>query len=288
MLDLIMRRGMMKKIKISIVIVIGLVTVYCIVSYSIFFIYKPSIDAQLQKIGEETQETISNQVIDKRDHVVIQSLSQRVCQHGDDCYRAQDQALDDSLDDGIDSSEIIVTQEPQRPLSLFTAEPEREFFVNSDDQFADRNPIAIQSYSFMTMPVDEDSFIDLDTQATLDILIGNDVDEFVKLVLQSNNNIVSKEACRSCGMYAFFNGIKNHKPLSVDEIRILQKLLINLYQFTAKMKNLSDTPIMHAEQCDALEDLHRSQAVKNDIKLQARLAVTSAALKKLQNIKYNR
>lgn len=288
MLDLIMRRGMMKRIKIGIVIVIGLVTVYCIVSYSIFFMHKPSIDAQLHIVGEEVQEPISHQAVEKTDQVIIQNISHRICQHGDDCYRAQDQGIDDLLDKAANSSEIIVTQEAQRPLALVMAEPEEEVFITNDDQSGDQNPEVMQSYSFMTMPIDEQSVIDLDTQATLEDLIGNDVDEFVKLVLQSNNNIVSKEACRSCGMYAFFNGIKNHKPMSSEDIRILQKLLLNLYQFTEKMKKLSGTTIMLPEQYDALEDLHRSQAIKNDIKLQARLAVTSAALKKLQNIKYNR
>ena len=268
----------MKKIKLSVIIVVIISIVYCIVSYSIFFIRKASIDEQIQHVDI---------VQDNRaDQVAIQSISQHVCQHGEDCYDLSDRSTDELQGDEHDA-QIIVTQEPEQPLALIMAEPQEEFFIDSDLPAVEDSSHIIESYSFMTMPV-VDASIDLENQAVLDVLIGRDVDAFVKLILQSNNNIVSKEACRSCGMYAFFNRIKNHKPVTVEEIRILQKLLINLYNFVERMKHLSNTPIMQSEQYDALEDLHKSQSIKNDIKLKARLAVTTAALKKLQTIKYNK
>jgi len=181
---------------------------------------------------------------------------------------------------------LIITQDQDSSLPLIMNDNQSSISCNQDS-FVDKELRTLDSYSFITMPISDDYIMDAETQATLDTLIGQDLDDFVKLVLQSNNNIVSKEACRSCGMYAFFNGIKKHHPLKPDDVIILQQVLGNLYQFIAKMKAMSKSFIIRSEQYDALLDLHRSQAVKNDMKLQARRAATQAALKKLQTIKYN-
>ena len=53
-----------------------------------------------------------------------------------------------------------------------------------------------------------------------------------------------------------------------------------------KLSNKVKMPIS-PEQEEALLDLYRSQAIKNQLKLQARKNATAAALKKLQSIQYN-
>ena len=208
--------------------------------------------------------------------VVIQSFASTTCHECKNPVQTNEK-----------KSDFIVTDDSdQQELPIVIADNQQEFFESRDLQ----KKLKKQNISsFITMnPIPANYKIDEETQNALDVLIGNDVDEFVRLVLQSNNNVVSKEACRSCSMYAFFNGIKNHDLLTIEDIRILQKLLANLYRFVEKMQKLSQEPLMLPEQYEALQDLHRSQDAKNDIKLKKRFAVTSAALKKLQNITYNK
>ncbi len=186
----------------------------------------------------------------------------------------------------VQSDFIVTNDDVDEPVAQLGADDQPEFVITADENVHKKSKKS-HSYSFITMKIADDYIIDQETQDVLDILIGDDVDAFVKLILQSNNNIVSKEACRSCGMYAFFNGIKHHKPLTSDDVRMLQKMLANLYRFVGKMQKLNkDIELMRGEQYEALQNLHKSQAVRNDAKLQARRSATAAALKKLQNIKY--
>ncbi|MDP3788066.1 MAG: hypothetical protein Q8Q60_01950 [Candidatus Chromulinivorax sp.] len=275
----------MKRIKIGVVIVLLIAVIYFMISYSIFLYKKPSIDAQLHVAQLQVEDTlVGEKFIDQHEQqnkkqnesVVIQNMAATPCK----------KHADASCD--VQSHFIVTSDEQDEPVMQVTADDQQEFIVTADQNM--HRPVGkSHSHSFITMKISDDYEIDQETQDTLDMLIGNDVDIFVKLMMQSNNNIVSKEACRSCGMYAFFNGIKNHKPLTTDDIRMLQKMLANLYRFVGKMKKLNkDVEIMNQEQYEALQTLHTSQAVKNNAKLQARRATTAAALKKLQNIKYNK
>lgn len=145
-------------------------------------------------------------------------------------------------------------------------------------------PIDKNDYSFMTMPVFDNYQMDYETRKALKTLIGNDIDQFVKIVLQSNNNIIAKQACRSCSMYSLFKKIKKNKQIAADDLVVLQKMLANLYQFIENMNKLSSIKILQPEQIKALEDLHMSESKKNSLKLQARKAAASVTLKKLQTI----
>ena len=269
----------MKKIKIGVAIVFAIVTVYFLVSFGIFWIEKPSFDMQQSQLlkeetGEQQNMQSGNQVVIQRG---INNNDQSLSQSTPTCQQCQQEPPRFPV-------KLIITQDQDSSLPLIMSDNQ---FACNQDPFADKELRTADSYSFITMPISDDYKIDEETQASLDTLIGPNLDEFVRLVLQSNNNIVSQEACRSCGMYAFFHGIKKHHQLKPDEIVILQQVLENLYQFVVKMKAISKSFIMRSEQYDALLDLHRSQAVKNDMKLQARRAATASALKKLQTIKYN-
>jgi hypothetical protein len=266
----------MKRMKMGVAIVFSIVIIYFIVSCGIFLFKKSSIDTQLQVPQEKVVDQIMVQPEMKQDEsVVIQDLAAVPCKHQISLKNTQ--------------ADFVVINDEQDELSLqIVVDDKPEFIVSADDDVSEE-VVELHSYSFITMAISDDYIIDQEVQDMIDVLIGNNVEDFVKLILQSNNNIVSKEACRSCGMYAFFNGIKNHKSLTSDDVRTLQKLLANLYQFVEKMQKLNKKKkIMGSEQYAALQNLHKSQAVKNDLKLQARRAATSAALKKLQNIKYNR
>lgn len=241
----------MQKVKIGTGIVIGVVAMYAITSFTIFYFKKPSLDQQLSienQVNVKSQKEIEGVVIQAVDDQQEENV---VCPH------QQDQ-------------ESFDTQNDQIPETMSSTQ---DFGASSD------------SYSFVTMPA-QDCVIDKELLYLFDMLIGQDLDEFVRLVLQSNNNIVSKQACRSCTMYAFFSKIKKHQPLTVQDIATLQPLLANLYRFVQNMKKISGVDLLRSQQFAALEDLNRTESVKNDMKLQARKAVTAAALKKLQSIKY--
>ena len=245
----------MRKLKHSIGIVLVLGGVYALISYGIFYYKKPSLDQQLQI---DNRSVVQSSVQPSQD-VAIQSIADDyVCQHDQD-------------------------QQSFKPLDNFHEDQNSLYELQQSIDQSDVN--SINSYSFVTMPA-KDCIIDAELLYTLDLLIGGDLDEFVRLVLQSNNNIVSKQACRSCAMYAFFNKIKKHEQLSIEDIEILQPLLANLYRFVQKMQALSGTQLLRPSQFEALEDLNRSQKAINDKKLQARKAATAAALKKLQTISY--
>lgn len=262
----------MKRIKIGATIIFLAAAIYFILSYGIFFLKKESLDVQLKSSEENSADRES---VEPQDNVVIQ----RNAHENDDKNKVFVESAPD---------DFIVTQEIERPLPILMVEEPSLFVIKAADRVVDQDLSKIDSYSFVTMPIPDDYKMDQETQKTLDALIGSDLDEFVRVVLQSNNNIVSKEACRSCGMYAFFSAIKKHQPLSADEVVVLQKLLANLYQFVQKTKALTKFSIILLEQYNALQDLNRSQAEKNDMKLKARRTATAAALKKLQSIQYNR
>jgi hypothetical protein len=267
----------MKRVRLGIGIVFLAVTIYCVISYGIFFNKKDGLDAQIS-----SENFVHNNMIEDNPAVVIQALASKTCHECKNPVLKNDKKSDFMVtDDGDDQQLPIVVADNQQGFFVSTDRPKKS---KKRDSSRKRD-----SSSFITMnPIPANYQIDEEIQDTLDVLIGNDVDEFVRLVLQSNNNIVSKEACRSCSIYAFFNGIKNHTLLTVEDIGILQKLLANLYRFVEKMQKLSKERLMLPEQYEALQDLHRSQDDKNDIKLKKRFAITSAALKKLQNITYNK
>lgn len=276
----------MKRLKGAVAIIFLLVVSYFLISYGIFWITKPFVDQRLAQFDQplnavaQTQNAVAQTqdvFAQTQDAVVIQNV-EPVCTHGS-CLHHDDEPVigyddEEEFQDGEQEPQVdVITNEEQEPM-----QPVHQVKEPSKDLHD----------SFITMNIPDDYQVDQDIQDTLDVLIGNDVDEFVKIILQSNNNIIVQQACRSCSMFAFFNGIKNHKPLSVEDVRLLQKMLANLYRFVAKMKALSNNLILREEQYAALQDLYISQAVKNDIKLKKRQAVTSAALKKLQMIQYNR
>ena len=263
----------MQKIKHSIVVVVIIGVIYAIVSYGIFYYKKPSLDQQLQiqnqlsvKNQKESQSVAIQAVVDDQNN----QQSDYVCQH------QNDEQSDEFIFDDDDQSRSIIAITPTEQQVFIV----QQILEKNEEQF-----VSPDSYSFVTMPA-QNCIIDAELFYTLDMLMGEDLDEFVRLVLQSNNNIVSKQACRSCAMYAFFSKIKKHEPLSIEDIKILQPLLANLYRFVQKMYKLSGTQLLRTTQFEALQDLNQSQAAKNDKKLKARRAATAAALKKLQTISY--
>jgi hypothetical protein len=246
---------MMHKVKIGVRIVIAVAITYAIVSYTIFYVRKSSLDKQLSIENQIDQPQAGDVVVQSINNTDEASLS---------CSHVQDSGI-----------ENFIVPESQNESTNFSLQ---ENIIPE--------PVSQDSYSFITMPA-QDCVIDKELLYTFDLLLGQDLDEFVRLVLQSNNNIVSKQACRSCAMYGFFNKIKKHEQLTVEDIQTLQSILANLYRFVENMKKMSSsTMLLRPEQYEALKDLHRSQAAKNDKNLQARKAATAAALKRLQTLSY--
>lgn len=281
------RGNIMKRIKIGAAIIFLAVAIYFIMSYGIFWITKPSLDAQLDlSKAQSIEQNLDKSKALSNESVVIQNMQGSTCKHASCQNQVQSHAvLDDSLYD------FVITSEQNAPLAQIVADKQPIFVMNADN-VRDEKLLSVDAYSFVTMPkalLIDGYQIDQDTRDAIKILVGNDLDEFVRLILQSNNNIVSKDACRSCGMHAFFKKVIKDEPLDADEIVVLQQALANLYRFVEKMRSLSShTFIMRTEQYSALQDLNKSQIVKNNLKIQARKASTTAALKKLQAIKYNR
>jgi hypothetical protein len=155
---------------------------------------------------------------------------------------------------------------------------------------------------FVTMPIDQFLLydasygskyaqncykLDVDTQESFDILLGNDFNRFINLVLQSNNDIVTEQACRSCVLYTLFKKVKHRKPLREQEIKTLQLIIEKLYHYMSSMKQLTKKLVMSREQYNALQDLNQSHEVKQKNRLQARQAYTKEALRALRAIEYH-
>lgn len=258
----------MKKIKHGIMLVVGAACIYAFVSYTIFYYKKSALDVQLPLQIQDVSRV--NFLTSLKDSQV-------------DCDEVQEHLYKHPEN----KRNCMVLDKDHMPFVSIVAEPGHKLSFDlqeSDDQASQLS--VLDSYSFVTMPA-ELSLLDAEVMRTLHILIGNDVDEFVRLILQSNNNIVSKQACKSCAMYAFFHKIKKGEQLDKQEIIILQKLLANLYRFIEKMKNFSAHTFLRQEQYDALQDLNSCQAKKNDTNLQARKAAINIALQKLQKISTN-
>jgi hypothetical protein len=239
----------MQRLKIGAKAVVVLVIFYAVLSSTIFYMKKSAMDQPLDIIDSGQQ--VQNVRIQK---VVDEGLAS--CTHADEeaVLRDQDVVQDDVID------QVVVR---------------------------DELPQSADYYSFVTRPA-QDCIIDKELLYTFDMLIGHNLEDFVRLVLQSNNNIVSKQACRSCAMYAFFNKIKKHQRLTVEDIATLQPLVANLYRFVQKMTAMSGgkLTLLRLEQYEALQDLHKSQKELNNKKLKARKAATAAALQRLQKISY--
>ena len=121
----------------------------------------------------------------------------------------------------------------------------------------------------------------------MQILIGSNIDHFVTLILQSNNDLIAAQICKSCTLFAFFKKIQHKKPLTLDEIKTLQKMLANLYRFVRVTQNLSEKKLLQTEQYIALENLNRSGDLQQDIEQQAQKNVMIGALQKLLNMSSN-
>lgn len=266
----------MKRIKIGVAVVMLLVAMYTLVSYGIFFIKKSSIDDEIQGVA------LSNiSPNEERSMVVVQHVS------------AQDEDVDmpcpHIMPDNV-NQDFLVSNDTSAVSSLINSFVVQEdlqpvFFIEGMQE----KKMRADEYSFLTMPLPQDYQIDAENYRTLDILIGKDLRAFANLLASSNNNVLSKEACKSCAIYALLKKIKKHHPLTFDDIESLRSSLLNLYAFLENMKKLSNKVKMpiSPEQEEALLDLYRSQAIKNQLKLQARKNATAAALKKLQSIQYN-
>ncbi|MBP6869953.1 hypothetical protein KBC04_03665 [Candidatus Babeliales bacterium] len=263
----------MKRVKIGVGIIIGIVGVYFIISYGIFYVRKPSLDVQLQPLDEQV-------VIQKIARVQQENDNKDDLEHDAQYHELQKDHTSFKKDDEI---KLVIMKEKSKPLPVIMPESEEEFVVKID-RAVDEKILGLDFFSFVTMPIPDDYEIDVETQNSLDILIGNDFNRFINLVLQSNNDVVSKEACRSCGLYAFFKKVKHHKTLTIDDITTLQHIIGNLYRFAETMRKLSKDAVMSPEQYTALQDLNRPQVLKNSMKLQARRAAAASALKKIQSM----
>lgn len=244
-----------------------------------------------QEISQAQADDVQGALAQEPQSVAIQSMGQQVCTKHKDCLGMQAEfAVNADEDDDQQQPQLFTDGDEQDQFILDVDDADSQQFSFNAEQSA-RLPQSkqVDSYSFITMQIPDDYVIDQETQDALDIVIGQNLDAFVKLVMQSNNNIVSKQVCRACGMHALFSSVQHHKPLDADDIRMVQKLLANLYRFINKTKKLNrNLELVTPEQYGALEYLHKTQAAKDDVKLQARRATTAAALKKLQNIKYNK
>ncbi|MGZ6254610.1 MAG: hypothetical protein ACXWL5_01300 [Candidatus Chromulinivorax sp.] len=262
----------MKKIKIGVAVLFGIVGIYFIVSYGIFLLKKPIIDQQIEKSLDDNlyenndQEDNTMQLEDK---VSIQDVSVQI------------QSISEIKDDQhqtIDDQNIVFDNQ----LLENDLQKKNQDIITSNGSCALNN-----AYSFVDMPIGDDYVIDNQTYKTLQILIGSNIDEFVKLILQSNNDLITAQICKSCTLFAFFKKIQHKKPLTIDEIKTLQKMLVNLYRFVQVTQNLSEEKLLQTEQYIALENLNRSGNLQQDIEQQAQKDIMIGALQKLLHMSGN-
>ncbi len=150
----------------------------------------------------------------------------------------------------------------------------------------DENQNSQSEYSFVSMPISDNYRFDLETQESFDRLIGDNVELFIKLLMQSNNRILGADACPECSVSALIKQVKQHKKIERDDIIILQKMIANLYTFIETTKKISGKILLHADQYAALQFLNLPQHIKNNIKIEERQAATVAILHKLKMMQY--
>jgi len=138
--------------------------------------------------------------------------------------------------------------------------------------------------NFITMNIMNAGRLDSDLQRTFDVLIGHNLDGLLDLIVQSNNNILSTDNCKTCAIDALLKKVSKHKKLSVEELRTLQKMMAHLYQFVNVLQNLTNRTMLTSEQLIALKNLNISLIAKNNLQKQVRQAATQAALQSLQHI----
>lgn len=177
-------------------------------------------------------------------------------------------------------------EERQEQVFVIADDTNQYTFEQDGNILDSQNLLKQDEFSFVTMPIAENYTIDIETQCALDSLIGNDLNLFIHLILQSNNNVLSKQACKSCNVHALFKKVKRHTRLSIKDMKLLQHVIGNLYRFIQTMQSISNSIIITPEQYDALQFLNRPQSVNHAIQLQARKVAATQALIKLQSMSH--
>jgi len=151
----------------------------------------------------------------------------------------------------------------------------------------------MDDYSFVNMPISQDTQLSGDTQKSLDLLVCHNLEGFLDLVTQSNNDVLSHESCRSCSMHAILKHLKNGRHLDVHDLQALQVAVANVYQFILSMKKLKNDQeflpgTLLPDQYSSLQHLNRSLKINKKLELQNCTDSTNlAALIALRNIKYS-
>lgn len=267
---------MVSIVKNKAVFIFGVIVAFSLI-FSAIFVFKKYFDHNVDVLEQE---------------VIIQNIKRTASYDNDPIVNHElEYHTTNKKNQFEDHSEIklFITAENKKSLSIIKEDAQPVSIIQSDsvveDYPVEEKVIDLNSCSFVTMPIPDNYIMDIETQYLLDILIGNDFNQFIKLIIQSNNDVVSQQACRSCVFYAFFKKIKKHKILTVDEIKTLQHIIGNLYRFVETMKKMSPGMMMSPEQYRALQDLNRPQVLKDSMKLQARKNAAARALRKLQSIR---
>lgn len=194
----------------------------------------------------------------------------------------------DQTDRSVDKNQVLVTHvEEEQPVILSddnTSDDTDKSVMSKDYHVSFQSDMEQEDISFVTMPITVDYKIDVETYYALDRLIGNDLYRSINLFLQSSNNVLSKESCKSCNVHMLCKKVKRRTDLTPQDIKLLQHLVGNLYRFVQATKNMSGSLIVSSDQYDALQFLNQATTVNNRIQAYARKVAAADALKKLESM----
>lgn len=166
---------------------------------------------------------------------------------------------------------------------------EEEPVMQEDEQVIELTTI-IESYpvlphdSFVTTEFYDGAQLDATVQQSFDLLIGHNIHGLLDLIVQSNNNLLVRDSCKTCAIDAILKKVSKRKALTLVEIISLQHVIENLYKFVNTMQALGQKTILTHEQFLALKNLNTSQVSMKQIARESRQAATFAALQSLKNI----
>lgn len=188
--------------------------------------------------------------------------------------------------------EPIMQEQHDEPVVIQTyhAMVEEQPVIEEEDEHVVELATIIESCpilphdSFVTTEFRDGAQLDATVQQSFDLLLSKNIDGLLDLIVQSNNNVLAQNSCKSCAIDTILKKVLKRKALTVAEIISLQHVVENLYKFVNTMQALGQKTILTHEQFLALKNLNTSQVSIKQIARESRQAATIAALQSLKNI----
>lgn len=204
----------------------------------------------------------------------------------------EEEKIDDSIAQEDQHEEPIVQEEHDEAVVIqsYHSMPEQEPVIQEEDEqivelATITQPCQIVPHdSFVTTEFRDGAQLDATVQQSFDLLLSKNIDGLLDLIVQSNNNVLAQNSCKSCAIGTILKKVVKRKALTVAEIISLQHVVENLYKFVNTMQALGQKTILTHEQFLALKNLNTSQVSIKQIARESRQAATIAALQSLKNI----